>query len=74
MHTYKMLLLNALKLKPVDRAHLIEGLMASMDKPDPEIESLWDQEALSRYGAYKQKLIKAKGLEEVLEKYVYNTN
>lgn len=67
MHTHKMLLLNALKLKPVDRAHLIEGLMASMEKPDPEIESLWDKEALSRYDAYKQKLINAKGLEEVLK-------
>jgi putative addiction module component (TIGR02574 family) len=69
MVTYENLLKNALKLSPVDRAHLIEGLMASMEKPDPEIEKLWNQEALKRYEAYKQKRIKAKDLEEILKKY-----
>lgn len=69
MNTYKNILEDALKLRPVDRAHLIEGLMASMEEPDPEIEKLWDQEALRRYEAYKQKRLKAKDLEEVLKKY-----
>lgn len=69
MSTYENLLQDALKLKPIDRAHLIEGLMTSLEKPDPEIEALWEQEALKRYEAYKQKRITAKDLSEVLEKY-----
>ena len=63
------LLEDALKLRPVERAHLIEGLMASLEKPDPDIESIWEQEALRRYEAYKQKRVKAKDLENVLGKY-----
>ena len=63
------LLEDALKLRQVERAHLIEGLMASLEKPDPDIESIWEQEALRRYEAYKQKRVKAKDLEKVLGKY-----
>ncbi|MDN3514326.1 MAG: addiction module protein [Candidatus Brocadia sp.] len=63
------LLEDALKLRPVERAHLIEVLMASLEKPDPDIESIWKEEALRRYEAYKQKRVKAKDLEKVLEKY-----
>ena len=63
------LLEDALKLRPVERALLIEGLMASLEKPDPDIESIWEQEALRRYEAYKQKRVKAKDLEKVLGKY-----
>ncbi|MBC8184631.1 addiction module protein [candidate division KSB1 bacterium] len=63
------LLKDALKLRPVEKAHLIEGLMASLEKPDPDVESEWEREALRRYKAYKQKRIKAKDLDEVLKKY-----
>jgi len=69
MSTLENILQHALKLKPVERAHLIEGLMASMEKPDPAIEVLWDQESLKRYDAYKQKRIKAKDLDTVMKKY-----
>jgi len=31
---------DALKLRSVERAYLIEQLMASLEKPDPEIESV----------------------------------
>jgi len=73
MISYEALLKNALKLRPVERAHLIEGLMASLEKPDsepdPEIESIWEQEAMRRYEAYKEKRVKTKDLEEVLRRY-----
>ena len=69
MSIHETLLEEALKLKAVDRAHLIEGLMVSMEKSNPEIDELWDQESLRRYDTYKQKRIKAKDLEEVLKKY-----
>lgn len=63
------LLKDALKLPSVDRAHLVEELMLSLEKPDPEIDSIWEQEALKRYKAYKQNRTRAKDLEEVLKKY-----
>ncbi len=69
MMSRETLLEDALKLRPVERAHLIEGLMASLEKPDPDIELIWEQEALRRYEAYKQKRVIAKDLEKVLEKY-----
>lgn len=69
MASHETLLEDALKLRPVERAYLIEGLMASLEKPDPDIESIWEQEALKRYEAYKQKQVKVKDLEKVLEKY-----
>lgn len=69
MTTHKTLLENALKLRPVERAHLIEGLMASLEKPDPEIDSIWEKEALKRYEAYKEKRITVKDLDEVMKKY-----
>ncbi|HLE86652.1 MAG TPA: addiction module protein [Candidatus Brocadiaceae bacterium] len=63
------LLEDALKLRAVERSYLIDGLMASLEKPDPDIESIWEQEALRRHEAYKQKRVKAKDLEKVLGKY-----
>ena len=69
MISHEIILEDALKLPPVERAHLIEGLMASLEKPDPDIESIWEQEALTRYEAYKQELVQAKDLQEVLKKY-----
>ncbi|MBA7691621.1 hypothetical protein ES703_100171 [subsurface metagenome] len=69
MISYETLLKNALRLRPVERAHLIERLMASLEKPDLEIESIWEQEAIRRYEAYKEKRVKTKDLEEVLRKY-----
>ncbi|NQV17819.1 MAG: addiction module protein [Armatimonadetes bacterium] len=69
MLSQKTFLEEALKLRPVERAHLVEGLMSSLEKPDPDIESIWEQEALKRYEQYKQKRIKAKDLDEVLKKY-----
>ena len=69
MISHEIILEDALKLRPVERAHIIEGLMASLEKPDPDIESIWEQESLTRYEAYKQELVQAKDLQEVLKKY-----
>ncbi len=69
MLSFENLLEGALKLKPIERAHLIEGLMNSMEKSDAEIEALWDEESLKRYNAYKQNRVKAKDLDDVLRKY-----
>jgi len=59
----------ALTLKPVQKAELIDKLLASLDMPDQEIGELWAREAENRLDAYEQGKIKAVTLEKVLEKY-----
>jgi putative addiction module component (TIGR02574 family) len=69
MVSYKTLLENALKLRPIERAQLVEGIMTSLEKPDSEIDSIWEEEAIKRYEAFKEKRINAKDLEEVMKRY-----
>jgi putative addiction module component (TIGR02574 family) len=47
------LLRQALELPANDRAALVEGLIASLDKPDPALDTLWLKEAESRLAAYR---------------------
>lgn len=47
------LLRQALELTANDRAALIEGLIVSLDKPDPAVDALWLKEAESRMAAYR---------------------
>ncbi len=47
----------ALKLKPVDKIHLAESLLISLDRPDETVEQKWIEESGKRYAAYKSGLI-----------------
>ncbi len=69
MLEYKDLLENAIKLRPVERAQLIESLMISLEKPDVEIDSTWEEEAIKRYEAFKEKRVKVRDLDEVMKRY-----
>ncbi len=44
----------ALKLKPIDKIHLAELLLGSLDKPDEAVEQKWVEESEKRYKAYKR--------------------
>ena len=46
------LLKEALSLKPVEKADLIDKLLSSLDKPDKEIDKLWAKEVENRINAY----------------------
>ena len=43
----------AMQLSSLDRAALVEGLIASLDKPDPALDALWLKEAEDRIAAYR---------------------
>jgi putative addiction module component (TIGR02574 family) len=59
-------LLDALKLSPVERAELIEKLLASFSFPDRKaIDELWVAEAEDRIDAYERGEIKSKTAAEV---------
>ena len=43
----------ALELPSNDRAALVEGLIASLDKPNPALDAMWLKEAEDRVAAYR---------------------
>ena len=59
---------DALKLAPVQRAELIESLLASFDPGRAEIDALWAEEAERRVDAYDQGKLKASSADEVFNR------
>ena len=55
----------ALKLNVIDRVHLAETLLDSLDKTDEQIENIWLVESENRYKAYKEGSIKGIPLEQM---------
>ena len=62
------IIINALKLKAVDRLHLAETLLDSLDKTDQQIEKIWIAESEKRYHAYTQGHIEGIPLEQLCSK------
>jgi len=56
---------SALKLNAIDRVHLAETLLDSLDKTDVQIEKIWVLESEKRYKAYKEGRIKGIPLEQL---------
>ena len=69
MSTPEQILEEAISLKPVEQAKLVDRLIAVLDNPDPEVDKLWAEEAESRLEAYKNGQLRSVSLEEVLAKY-----
>ena len=54
----------ALKLKPIEKIHLAELLLSSLDKPDEIAGQKWVEESEKRYEAYKDGLIQGIPLDQ----------
>ncbi len=54
----------ALKLKAPERFELIELLHISLDKPDAEIDRVWQEEAMRRVKAYDEGRLECISMEE----------
>nr|VFK13779.1 MAG: putative addiction module component, TIGR02574 family [Candidatus Kentron sp. LPFa]VFK29573.1 MAG: putative addiction module component, TIGR02574 family [Candidatus Kentron sp. LPFa] len=52
-HSAQQMLQQAIGLPALDRAALIEGLIASLDKPDDTLDTSWLKEAEDRMNAYR---------------------
>lgn len=59
------LLHQAMKLPAAERAALVEGLVESLDKPDPALDALWLKEAENRIAAYRSGELMAVDAERV---------
>jgi len=59
----------ARKLRPVERLHLIDALLESLDEPDPAIEAAWLAEAQDRLAAYERGELPLADLGPILAQY-----
>ena len=55
----------ALGLSPNERVGLVEELLKSLDKPDPNLDALWAKEAEDRLRAYRTGEIQSHSADEV---------
>ena len=55
----------ALKLSPKERFVIIDTLLKSLDRPDSEIEKIWEIEIAKRVKSYKEGKTKTFSIDEV---------
>jgi len=58
------------RLPPADRIELVERLLSSLDKPDPETDQAWAEESERRLDAYLSGAMPARDAEDVLAKHL----
>lgn len=63
------LLAEALKLDPAERFELVDQVLHSLDKPDPEIDRAWLQEAERRLRAHRSGKSKGIPAEEIFGEF-----
>ncbi len=59
------LIREALRLDPAERAAVIEELLSSLDRPDPDLDAQWAKEAEDRLSGYRAGAIEAIPANEV---------
>lgn len=67
--TAEKILEGAMQLTSGERIQVVESLLKSLDKPDPEIDALWKKEAEERIAAAGSGEMIITDEEEVFEKY-----
>ena len=56
-------------LPDTEKLRLVDAILTELDKPDPEIDRIWAEEARKRWIAYKAGRISTVSYEEVMAKY-----
>jgi putative addiction module component (TIGR02574 family) len=56
-------------LPDVEKLRLVDAILADLDKPDPEMDRIWADEARKRWAAYKAGRIPAVSYQEVMDKH-----
>ncbi len=59
------LLQQALKLDPAERLELVDGVLHSLDHPDPTIDRIWLDEAERRLAAYRAGKVRGVPAEDI---------
>ena len=69
MESVDQLAKKATGLQPIERIRLVEAILYSLDKPDPDIEQSWIAESETRQEAYKRGEFEAIDWEEIKKRY-----
>ena len=69
MDTADQLAKKAMGLEPTDRVRLVEAILYSLDKIDPEIEKSWVAESEARYEAYARGELTATDWEDIKKRF-----
>ncbi len=56
-------------LSDVEKLHLVDFILKDLDRPDPEIDRIWADEARKRWNAYKSGKIQSVSYQDVMSKY-----
>jgi putative addiction module component (TIGR02574 family) len=56
-------------LPDADKLRVIEAILTDLEKPDPEIDGIWAEEARKRWTAYKAGRIPTVSYEDVMDKH-----
>jgi hypothetical protein len=56
-------------LTDVEKLHLVDVILRDLDRPDPEIDSIWADEARKRWDTYKSGKIQSVSYQDVMSKY-----
>lgn len=56
-------------LPDIEKLRLVNAILADLDRPDPEIDRVWAEEARKRWDAYKSGRLRTVPYEEVMYKY-----
>jgi putative addiction module component (TIGR02574 family) len=64
--SYEKLIESAKKLDPATRFALVDEILHTLDKPDPEIDRLWIEEAERRLAAYRRGEVQGIPVEDVI--------
>jgi len=59
----------AMDLPAVEKAHLVDQLISSLDEPDEAIDALWRKEVEDRIQAFRAGKLQSVPLSDVLAKY-----
>jgi len=56
-------------LTDVEKLHLVDTILADLDRPDPELDRIWAEESRKRWSAYKEGRIPSVSYQDVMDKY-----
>lgn len=56
-------------LPDVEKLRLVDAILTDLDKPDPEIDRIWAEEARKRWAAYKAGEIPTVAYDDVMAKH-----
>ena len=57
------------ELPDVEKLRLVDTILSDLDKPDPEIDRVWAEEARRRWAAYKAGKVPTVSYESVMAKH-----